>query len=241
MGTCFFMRKGEVHTAPTVFCTLSVSAPAGSTIEVFSNDAIIDTYIMQSDQTKCAFELLRGEYTIRGSLDGKSQYHDVVLTRGLSAITFENYVTWLYRYGDECASFTGGWSESGRETAHGTYVVDETDNRIYLKATGTDGYGVGLTYDTANYIGMMNYKKICFDVAIKQTDPYERDFIILVGDQYASGNKIVYKSSGSANVERTVIEYAVAGMYGNHKVRFHPSTVNPGNYCEITLYRCWLE
>lgn len=111
---------------------LSVTAPAGSTIDLLQNGIIVNTWTLDEDKTEHTFVVRIGTYTARATLGGKSKSVAVVIDR---VAQFYVEVSWVILSTD-FSEKDQAWEETGG-TFHygdGLYVLSSDS-----KGTIVDG------------------------------------------------------------------------------------------------------
>ena len=87
-----------------------VTAAAGSTLDLLQNGVVLKTYTLSSTETQYTFVVKNvGEYTVKSTLGDNTYSSNVLIeTVGQYPVTITGKL-YLYNYGDECESVTGGW------------------------------------------------------------------------------------------------------------------------------------
>lgn len=130
--------------------TIRAYAPEGSTVTCAGQEKVVGAagYV--------DFVVDIGTYTVTATLNGKTAVEEVTVDEiGLFDVELEPGKLWLYKYGDERESITGGWHYNGKGSATGTKLIDCFDNNC------AGLLGVFAAFTTTNEINLANYSKLC--------------------------------------------------------------------------------
>ena len=183
----------------------------------------------------------RGMWTVTATNGIKTKTQNVLVDGAFDYEIEMSLGLWLYREGDECEDVTGGWLfDTSNVPTHGTTASEKREDSLYVQFTSS-GTATSVRLYTKNLFDLTDYKKIYFDVAMKRTDPYERECIMLWDTSGNDSNKVhVYNLGANADIPRTTIEYDISSLSKSLRPWIAAYTYH-GFSCEVTLHNCWLE
>lgn len=137
---------------------LTVTAPAGSTIDLLQNGIITDTYTLGASETEHTFIVELGTYTVRGTLGTDAKSKDVLIdTVGQYDVKISYFNGMLYDNGNEYEIYTGGWD--GTITSDAA-LYQYTRNATNMSWSST-GQGQQIRYAcTENLIDCTGFTKL---------------------------------------------------------------------------------
>ena len=172
---------------------------------------------------------------IGGSWANKAAY----IYQGASWVQFSSTLVYLFNYGDECTSVTGGYRAIAKALVSGTegYVAVPTitkysDGSRKISATNGDG---GIYY-TAYKIDLTKYTKLKFYGRVVDPSGYNRAGICVWSNigSYSSSNRSAFSTGNDgSNTTRTI---DVSKMNGTYYIGF---CVYSSSY--VTMNKMWLE
>ena len=131
-----------------------VTAVAGSTLDLLQNGVVLKTYTLASTETQHTFVVKNvGEYTVKSTLGDNTYSSNVLIeTIGQYPVTITGKL-YLYNYGDECESVTGGWNA---KNSNGSFTKNSTSFVLANGNTNTNGLGVSVS----KLIDLSKYTKL---------------------------------------------------------------------------------
>ena len=137
-----------------------VTAAAGSTLDLLQNGVVLKTYTLGSTETQHTFVVKNvGEYTVKSTLGDNTYSSNVLIeTVGQYPVTITGKL-YLYNYGDECESVTGGWGSKQLWSEYPNGVTSKGSDYLYGADEGSS-YGNG-QWATKILINMTGYTKLC--------------------------------------------------------------------------------
>ena len=128
-----------------------VTAAAGSTLDLLQNGVVLKTYTLSSTETQHTFVVKNvGEYTVKSTLGDNTYSSNVLIeTVGQYPVTITGKL-YLYNYGDECESVTGGWNA---KNSNGSFTKNSTSFVLANGNANTNGLGVSVSklIDSSKY------------------------------------------------------------------------------------------
>lgn len=147
-----------------------------------------------------------------------------------------DWCTYLYKYGDQRISLTGGWKDMAYTDT--TTTVDFNQDHILI--TGASSKGTELSV-TLNKVNISGYKQVCAELDMTS---------ILNESSYSSGIRILTSNNGDmSDIEPVTIAAARTTTLGEQIVKCDISDINVSeayisvySYRTITKFsRIWLE
>lgn len=171
--------------------------------------------------------------------------------KALRILSLKKY---LYKEGDFCTNFTGGWEDkklpyfSGSSTTATLTITSNADNvQVDSEYKSTNQPNRGNVYATVNAIDVSKYKTLYFDCAIAGSGNssvfvtvFDPSVTYLKSDNAIAETQI--KSSGTINpaVRQTYsLDITEATGSVDIGVRFYMYTSYPKAY--LTIYNVWME
>lgn len=142
-----------------------VTAPSGSTLDILQNSVVLQTYTLGSSETSHTFAVKSvGSYVVRGTSGSQTKSVTVsvdAVGRYTCTITYDNKL-YLYNYGDECESITGGWHLFWNYDNGASF--SKNSSYLYPNTTRSTGVGGACAIGTNNKIKLSGYSNLHFIV-----------------------------------------------------------------------------
>ena len=149
-----------------------VTAVAGSTLDLLQNGVVLKTYTLASTETQHTFVVKNvGEYTVKSTLGDNTYSSNVLIeTVGQYPVTITSKL-YLYNYGDECESVTGGWDSRSDFTDVNDskfvlkpYYVTRSKSNIILSAESNSYKDECFLFAPKNKVSLDKYDKLNINV-----------------------------------------------------------------------------
>lgn len=234
---------------------LTITAPAGSTIDIMQDGIIVSTYTLRDGEVRRTVRLNIGSYTVRGTLGTKVESVDVSLDSVGQFHIEIVYKLWLYREGDECEEVSGGWASPSVKSAYAfdckntsdatRSVVKNADNlQVEMSlATNTGSAYACASFWAINQIDITEFSKVKYDIhvisgacgiGVMPTDP-------LVETVYIMSSGVIGKGPTNEG-ERLIVELDVSELSGKYSVGLFVDHYTTGKTSKGgKVYNIWLE
>lgn len=141
---------------------LTVTAPAGSTIDLLQNGIIVDTYTLVSAETEHTFIVKVGTYTVRGTLGVHTKSKEVLIdSTAQYSVKISYFDGMLYNNGNEYEAFTGGWGGTIPSTGATVYQYNRNASNMSYSSNGK-GWQIYIAC-TENTIDLTDFTKLEVD------------------------------------------------------------------------------
>lgn len=197
---------GRVNTSDGApYATINVECPASSSVTcALSNGSSAVTPV--GGNGKYTFLIpSNGTWRLSGVYGSKTQTVDVVITqRGQCEFVNMEFPKYLYRYGDQYTSVTGGWKRRGKGS--GTLAF----NSDHIKLDGAYDY---CAVQAANKINISGYTYLCVNVrnASMWSNTYDDCCIMMFLDEALSAGAITFSRLRDYSTANAIVNRQVSG------------------------------
>lgn len=223
---------------------LTVTAPAGSTIDLLQGGIVVDTYTLGASETEHTFVVKVGTYTARITLGEETNSKEVLIDNvGQYAITI-NYRLYLYHEGNECTDITGGWSVTATSgysdraslTKNAKNMLFHVDNANYYGCTfsqkAIDFTKHSTLYMSGNFAFGSSYEgTVAYGTVLSSAKPTSTT----VGSLYSTGRTI--KHINCQNETMSLIEHDVHDVADS----YYLCLLGNRGVIDFTIENIWLE
>lgn len=195
---------GRVNTAGGApYATINVECPASSSVTcALSNGSSAVTPV--GGNGKYTFLIpSNGTWRLSGVYGSKTQTVDVVITqRGQCEFAHMEFPKYLYSYGNQYTSTTGGWRYQSADYGVVTFNSD------YINLYGPQNKQNSCLINTANKINITGYKYLCVNIrnAIMSLDTYSGCTVLM------GMNETIHKLQ-----QPLISEFSTAKIIGQRK------------------------
>lgn len=177
-----------------------------------------------------------GMWTVTATDGTRTKKQDVLVDGAFEYEIEIEYLTWLYREGDECEGVTGGWGREGWTTSEPSWsitaVATKNDDNMYLAAPARNCYCLAATTNPIDFTG---YSKIHVEIATG-SDSSASEFELTTGKDFYT-NKLLYQIIKQTN--RGVVTVDVSGIDEFAYIAFASGGGVSTRWARI--YNIWLE
>lgn len=207
-----------------LFAVIGVIYPAGSVCTCTNGSKTLKA---PDTSGKAIFAIPEaGDWTVE-AVDGSDEDSKVIsITEQGHSVNVElSYALWLYKAGDECASVTGGWAQTGDGS-----VAKNADNMVF-KTNYMESY-----LFTANKIDVTALATLYFDISFGGSPPPSGRQQFGTSSNKSSFNAKVYATQAA----RKIYSLDVSSLSTSYYIGGTLSTEDGGNGT-CTIYNIWGE